>query len=235
MESSRKIQNNILIRRLIMKTKKIAILVLSALIAWVVVSWANADMFNISKEEKMEMQELFHKLKSWGELTDDEKQIIEEAKANFRWFGWKMWFKKWVNWMMKWLTDEEKTALEWMNDEEKKDFFEKKREEKQAEYEAKKAERETHEAVIDKLIDGIELTSEEKVILEEIKAKRAERKLKKQEMEEKREKIKNILEKKRNGEELTSEEEEYLEDFWNHSMRGNMGWKMWKMRWRMYR
>lgn len=159
-----------------MKNKKIAILVLSAIIAGVVVTWTNANMFNITPEEKTEMQELFHKLKSWETLTSDEEKIIEEAKANFRWFGWKMNFKKGVNWIMKWLTDDEKTALEWMTDEEKEDFFNTKREAKKIEYEAKKIEREAHEAVIDKLINWEELTSDEKVILEEIKIKRAERK-----------------------------------------------------------
>jgi hypothetical protein len=60
--------------------------------------------------------------------------------------------------------------------EEKTVFYAKKRAERQAQVEAKKTERKTHEVVIDKLINGIELNTNEKVILEQIKIKRTERK-----------------------------------------------------------
>ena len=203
-----------------MKNKKIAILVLSALIAGVVISWTNANMFNITPEEKTEMQELFHKLKSWETLTVEEEKIIEEAKANFRGWWWKMKFKKGVNWMMKWLTEDEKIALEKMTDDEKTAFFENIRDKKQAEIEVKKVEREKHEAVIDKLIDWEELNSEEKLILEEIKIKRAERKKRREEIEENRKEAKILMNKKISWELLTEDE---IEKLWESIIR-NKRW-----------
>lgn len=145
-----------------MNTKKVGILILSAIVAGVVVSWTNANMFGFDWDSDNRM----------------------EMRTNFEWNEWsfgRMWgkhFKKWINGNMKWLTDEEKVELEAMSDDEKKVFFEEKRAERQADMEARKVDRIAHEAVIDKLIDGEALTAEEKVILEEIKVKRAERKAK---------------------------------------------------------
>lgn len=204
-----------------MRSKKIALLVLSAITAWLVVSWTNANLFDFTNEEKTEIQELVHKLKTGEELTDEEKGIVEEAEATF---GWKMNFKKWKRGVMKWLTEDEKTALASMSDEEKIEFFEIKREEKKVAMEEKKADRENHEAVIDKLIDWEELTSEEEEILEEIKAKRAERKLQKIEKEKQKEEIKMIKDKKLNWEELSEDEEMLLNELKNHSMKGKIGW-----------
>ena len=73
---------------------------------------------------------------------------------------------------MKELTTEEKTALESMTDAEKKAFFESKQTEA-------KVKMETRESVIDKLLAGTTLTSEEETIRQEIIKERAEMKAKK--------------------------------------------------------
>ncbi|MDD3793617.1 MAG: hypothetical protein PHI37_02305 [Candidatus Gracilibacteria bacterium] len=73
------------------------------------------------------------------------------------------------------LTTEEKTTLEAMSDDEKKAFFETKKAEMQAR-------REAHEAVIDKLLAGEKLTSDEELVRTEIVKERAERKAKIQEL-----------------------------------------------------
>jgi len=102
------------------------------------------------------------------------------------------------------LTDEEKTALESMDKEEKKEFFMNKKNELKAVYLK-------HEAVIDKLLNGESLTSEDKQIVEEIKTKRAERKMKMEERKAKMESIKEIITKKKAGETLTDEEQTLLD------------------------
>jgi hypothetical protein len=85
------------------------------------------------------------------------------------------------------LTDAEKTSLESMSDTEKKAFFDKKR----LEAEAKKDARET---VIDKLLAGTALSSDEETIRAEIIKERSEMKAKKAEFKA----IKTLLEKKKN-------------------------------------
>lgn len=193
-----------------MNKKSAATLILSAIVAGVVVSWTNANMFD---------------------FTDDNSKT--EMRSNFAWIWWSMFgnhFKKWVNWNMKWLTDEEKTSLETMSDDEKKAFFEQKRTEKQAEMEAKNVERKAHEAVIDKLIDGTVLTDDEKIILEDIKVKRAERKALSAQREAKMEEMKAIMDKKIAWEELTEEEETKLDEFRVNSR----GW-MWRKEGFMHR
>lgn len=185
-----------------MNKKSVSLLVLSAIVASVVVSWTNANMFSFS----------------W---------VNDKTEMNFEWMGFWNHFKKWVNGNMKWLTDEEKTALESMTDEEKTAFYETKRAERQAVMEANKIERELHEGVIDKLIDWVALTDEEKVILEEIKTKRAERKALRLERESQMAELKVIMDKKNNWETLTDEETAKLEELWKSYF-----WDRWGMKFR---
>ena len=150
-------------------------IIASVLLTTIILTWIShaSDRNDMVNNTKGEMRELFKKVKSWENLTANEQEKLNNIKNNFNWKikrFWKKWgHKKW------WLTDEEKTAIESMTYEEKKDFFKKKRDEK-------KAERKVHRAVITKLINWEELTSEEKKILEEIKKKRAERLEKRKEM-----------------------------------------------------
>lgn len=160
-----------------MNKKSAGLLILSAIVASLVVSWTNANMFNFTgSTNKTEILKLFQKSQSWETLTQEEQELLNKIKDNFGWIWLENHFKKWKNGNMKWLTVEEKTALESMTIEEKTVFYAKKRAERQAQVEAKKTERKTHEVVIDKLINGIELNTNEKVILEQIKIKRTERK-----------------------------------------------------------
>lgn len=204
-----------------MNKKTTGMVVLSALVASIIISSANANMFWItSTTDKMEMVKLLQKSQSWETLTQEEQELLNKIKDNLSWMNLFGNYKKWINWNMKWLTDDEKTALQTMTDDEKTTFFEQKRAEKKAEIEAKKIEREKHEAIIDKLIDGDTLTDEEKVILEEIKTKRAERKIAQQQNEEKMQEIKMIMEKKMNWEVLTEQENKLLEEH-------RWSWKCW--------
>ncbi len=148
-----------------MNTKKTSILLLSAMVAGVIVSWTNANMFDFA----------------W----DNDKTEMRSNLDRDEWFFWRMsdnHFKKWINWNMKWLTDDEKTSLETMTNDEKKEFFDTNRIERKAYMDTRKLERQSHEAVIDKLINGETLTAEEEVIREEIKIKRADRKAKMEEL-----------------------------------------------------
>lgn len=162
-------------------TKKIATLVLSAIVAGALITASNADFSKLSYEERTEFRTLMEKAKSWTELTIEEQAIIDEVETSFRWNKWNfMWnndsFKKGHNGWMKGLTDEEKTSLESMTDEEKKAFYESKKVERLADIEAKRIERKAHEAVIDKLLAWEVLTEEQEIIRSEIIIKRAERK-----------------------------------------------------------
>jgi len=101
------------------------------------------------------------------------------------------------------LTDAEKTALESMTQEDKQAFFEAKRSEQEAK-------REEREVIIDTLLSGGTLTSNQEIVRAEIIKERA---LQKADMEERKiqmETIKTLLEKKKSGETLTSEEETTL-------------------------
>lgn len=102
------------------------------------------------------------------------------------------------------LTDAEKTALESMTDTEKQAFFDKKR----AEAETK---RDAREAVIDKLLAGTTLTTDEETLRKEIITERAERKAKQAEMKAKMDQIKAIMDKKKAGTTLTTEEQALLD------------------------
>ena len=173
-----------------MNNKKIATLVLSAIVAWMVVSASSAD-FN------------------WENFSFDKTEMKQQ-------------FKKGVNGGMKWLTDDEKTEVESMTDEEKTAFFESKKAERNAEREAKQAERQVHENVIDKLLAGETLSTEEETVRAEIIEKRAERKVEKEARQAKMEEVKTIMEKKRSWEDLTEAEEAKLDE-----MKSQFKWKKW--------
>lgn len=126
------------------------------------------------------------------------------------------------------LTAEEKTAIENMTSEERQAFMQ----EKRSQMEAKRL---THETVIDKLLNGEPLSTEEQSTLEEIKNQRAEMKAQAEERKVQMEVWKTLMEKKKAGETLTDEEQAKLDemkwDFWKmHKrwwmMNGNCGWKM---------
>lgn len=104
------------------------------------------------------------------------------------------------------LTAEEKTSLMTMSDVQKKAFFETKR----TQFEAKI---QSHEDVIDKVLNGETLTDTEKMILTEVKKERAERKAKMQEMKAAFDAIKPILDKKINGTTLSADEQKQLDAF----------------------
>jgi len=113
-----------------------------------------------------EIKTLIEKVRSGEELTADEQATLDTLKAErlerkdgkrgFKGFGKRAGFSK--------LTDEEKAELENMTDEERRAFFETKKEEMKAQKEARKN-------VIDKLIDGEALSSDEEVIRAEIAEK----------------------------------------------------------------
>lgn len=125
--------------------------------------------------------------------------------------------KKGKGWFMKGLTDEEKTTIESMSDEQKEAYFETKKAEMKAEWELKKAEKQAEENVIDKLLAGETLTSEEEVLKAGIIEKRAEKKLEREAKESEREEMKNIMEKKSAWEELTENEQAKLDEMKSHS------------------
>ena len=91
--------------------------------------------------------------------------------------------------MMVQMTDAEKTAFEALSDTEKKVFMDKKRTEMEAKMEAR-------DAIIDKLLAGITLTSTEESLRQEIIKERALMKTKRAEMKAQMEKVKAILDKK---------------------------------------
>lgn len=102
------------------------------------------------------------------------------------------------------LTEAEKISLESMTNAEKQAFFEKKR----TEMEAK---RDAREAVIDKLLAGATLTSDEEALKKEIIKERAEMKAKRTEMEANRKKVEAVIAKQKAGTTLTAEEQTLLD------------------------
>lgn len=166
---------------------------------------------------------------TWN-INNQDQNLNSKNIVDF-WF-WKKWMMGEWRWMMMWwmwdfshgfgfkineLTTEEKTKLESMTDDEKKAFFESKKLEIQAKIES-------HENVIDKLLAGQTLSSDEEKIRAEIIKQRAEMKLKKQEMEE----IKNLINKQRNWETLTTDEQTKFDEF--KSQMPKKRW--WKWFWR---
>ena len=75
-------------------------------------------------------------------------------------------------WMWGWygLTSEERDEISFMTNEERTEYFENKRAERDVQ-------RESHRAVMDKLLNQEELTAEEQEILDEIKTFRSQREL----------------------------------------------------------
>lgn len=212
-----------------MNKKSVGLLILSAIVASLVVSWTNANMFNFTgSNDKTEMLKLFQKSQSWETLTQEEQDLLNKIKDNFGWVWLENHFKKWKNGNMKWLTAEEKTALESMTTEEKTAFYAKKRAVRKSEMEARKAEREAHEAVIDRLLNWEKLTTDEQAILEQIKIKRAERKALSIANEVKMQEMQTIMDKKMNWWTLTEDEKAKLEEL--RGMKKGWMWMMWRIR-----
>ena len=145
-----------------------------------------------------ETRELIMKARSGEQLTADEQGIIDtlkekfsdnrDGKKGFKGYGKRAGFKM--------LTDEEKQALESMSDEEKQAFFEEKKAEMQEI-------REAHKAVIDALIAGETLSSEQEAMRIEM--------LEKLENHEGKRDNAQVIEKLLKGETLTDEDEAVIE------------------------
>lgn len=194
-----------------MKNKVLATIVLATLATvWLVWS-TSANFLSFSQENRTEIRELMEKVRSWETLTTEEQAKLDELKYQLHPKG----FTKGKDWVMKWLTQEEKTSLESMTTEERQAFFEQKKAEIQAQMEVKKAERDAHESVIDKLINGDSLSAEEQVILEEIKQKRAER-----------QELRALMDKLRVWDELTVEEQAKHDE-----LKSSFTWKVVQGRW----
>ncbi len=118
-------------------------------------------------------------------------------------FGWEHGMRGGMGPMSQ-MTDAEKTAFEAMSDADKKTYMEK----KHTDMEAK---RDAREAVIDKLLAGSTLTSDEETIRKEIIADRAAHKVEKAQMKAKMEQMKAIFDKKKAGTALTADEQKLLE------------------------
>lgn len=130
-----------------------------------------------------------------------------------------IWF--WKNGWLNQLTDAEKTSLSTMTNQQKQDFFAKKK----IDAVAKATLREN---VIDKLLAGTVLTTEEEAIRQEIITERAAVKAKKDEMVA----IQAIMEKNKSGQVLTVDEQTKLNAF---IAKMPNGWKEWKRKWNMKR
>jgi len=107
--------------------------------------------------------------------------------------------------MLPQLTTEEKTKIEAMTTDERQTYFETKK----TEMEAKRT---AHETVIDKLLNGETLTTDDKKIVEEMKVQRAEQKVKKTEMEAKKAQMDALKTKLQKGETLTTEEQALVDE-----------------------
>lgn len=132
-----------------------------------------------------------------------EKWFKWERNENWSWgliWNENFWFK-WMPWFID-LTSDEKTKLENMTNDEKKVFFDSKKLENDKKIESR-------ELVIDKLLNGTTLTSEEELIKQEIITQRNEMKTKKVEMEE----MRKLMEKVKNWETLTNEEQTKVNEF----------------------
>lgn len=217
-----------------MKNKIISWVVLTSLLSLWLISFANADFWKFSPEEKQQIEGIMKKVKSWATLSADEKAKLNELWKYKDWsFIWKIWRKWWKHfWMMlNNLTTEEQKALKTMTDEQKKAFFEKKKQDRQIEMES-------HRNVINKLIDGVALTSDEQVVLQDIKKIRDDRKQAMAERQTLMDEIKPILDKVKTWKTLTTDEQTKLDNFklnnkwfwregWMH-LGCDMEWFMWK-------
>lgn len=222
-----------------MKKQIIAWAVLTAIFATWAYTYASEN--STGTLVKDEIMQIVKKARSWETLTADEQTKLNSIKSkrnsktssgelnedrgfdHDKWWMWKMmWEWMWFGPMIQ-LTDAEKTSLKSMSDTEKKAFFDKKR----LEAEAKKDARKT---VIDKLLAGTALSSDEETVRAEIIKERAEMKAKKAEFDA----IKTLLEKKKNWETLTADEEAKITAFEankpKHSEKGGMMWGRWMNR-----
>lgn len=102
------------------------------------------------------------------------------------------------------LTDTEKTQLESMSEEQKKSFFEQK-------MTAEKTKMDAQEQVIDKLLAGTQLTSDEETIRQQIITDRAARKTEMANRQAEMQKMKTIFDKQKAGTALTAEEQAALD------------------------
>lgn len=176
------------------------------IIAWMVLAvlattWAYTYATNNSTGSvtKNEIMDIVKKARDWVTLTTDEQTKLDAVKS-------KKYSKTWSG----------KT----MFSHDKRKGFPKMIE--------NKAKQEARENLIDKLLAGQTLTSDEETIRAEIIKERAEMKAKKAEIEAKMAKMKTIMEKKKAGTTLTTEEQAVLD-----SMKSNMQkWKMWKWEFR---
>ncbi|MDD3302375.1 MAG: hypothetical protein PHN31_02385 [Candidatus Gracilibacteria bacterium] len=167
-------------------------------------------MPELTDEQKAEMdaiKTIMDKKKSGETLTTEEQTKLDAFEANRsegKGFGGDMGGKGHGrgHFMGQELTDAEKTALQSMTDDEKKIFFEQKITEAEAKMIAE-------DNVIDKLLAGQTLTSDEETVRQEIIKERADRKEKKAEMDS----MRTIMGKKKNGETLTSDEQAKLDTF----------------------
>lgn len=165
-----------------MKKKIISTVVISTVAAGMLIWVVRADFSKLSLKERIEIETLIQKSKSWETLTNDEQKKLNEIKADFEGRKWKFmrWdiekIKKWKWWIMKSLSHDEINSLKNMTNLEKKAFFNEKRELKKSEIKDKNVIKRWHQAVINKLINWESLNENEKIILDEIKIKRSERK-----------------------------------------------------------
>lgn len=174
-----------------MKNKKILAAWISCLLlAWSlapVSAWFHHNWYaNTKSTQKVELTDeqkalmeshraIKDKLRNWETLTSAEEATLAEMKNTmwtWIWAGmgkWKwMWSWTWIQ-KLNILTDEERTAYNNMTDTEKQTFLQTKRDEQ-------KTRMDSHQAVIDKILKGETLTSEEEAIKKEIIEYRANKK-----------------------------------------------------------
>lgn len=133
--------------------------------------WMWMNNIELTDEQKAEMEAsraLFDKVKNWETLTAEEEATLETMETNmwgvFNWDRKGMWMHH-----IGILTEEQIAEFEAMTTEEKQAYMQTLREEM-------RAKQESHETVIDKLLAGETLTSEEEIIRQEIIKERANRK-----------------------------------------------------------
>lgn len=196
---------------------------------------ANETLSGSIQVDTLQVREIFEKSRNGEVLTSDEQNIFDRAKSHFTKKGHKGFGKRKG---LKHLSEEEREALETMTDDEKKAFFDSKKEEMQAKKEARKSvidtlisgntlttEQETirvemlekiesgdgklgkrdNAEIIEKILKGETLSSDEQVKFEEMQAKRSQR-------EEKKEILQSIRDKVDAGEDLTDEEQNILDE-----------------------
>lgn len=203
------------------KDKVLSGIILGALLGVSTLSYVNADTTATSstgsKVSFEQIKALLDKQKAGTTLTDAEKQILEANKPadGKRWHGWPRG-ERWFGGPEMQLTDAEKTALQSMSDSEKQAFFEKK-------METARAERDAKEAVIDKVLNGESLTSDEQTLLTTIKTERAAQKEERAKREAEMTAMKAIFDKQKAGTTLTADEQAKLDAFKQEHDKGPRG------------